>query len=86
MHIHTFVGRIYRSVMLKKDQERDKLTETNDQTASGRVRQSKTSMFNEDFRHFIFVVCQNFLVHSDSGLAHRLQEEECRIMNSLDYR
>lgn len=24
------------------------------------------------------LVCQNFLLHADSGLAHRLQQEECR--------
>ena len=34
-----------------------------------------------DNHHLIFLrlVCQNFLVHSDSGFAHRLQEEECKI-------
>ncbi|CAF0839706.1 unnamed protein product [Rotaria sordida] len=36
------------------------MTKTNDQTAPGHVKQ----------------ICQNFLLHSDSGLAHRLQQEE----------
>ncbi|CAF2607322.1 unnamed protein product [Rotaria sp. Silwood2] len=46
--------------MMKKDKEPDKMTKTNDQTSTGRVKQ----------------ICQRFLLHSDSGLAHRLQEEE----------
>jgi len=29
--------------MLQKDKERDKMTKTNDQTTSGRVKQSKTT-------------------------------------------
>lgn len=36
--------------------------------------------FNDQL-YFIFIVCQNFLTHADSGLAYRLQKEECRINN-----
>ncbi|CAF1111331.1 unnamed protein product [Rotaria sp. Silwood1] len=36
------------------------MTKTNEQTKTGHVKQ----------------ICQHFLLHSDSGLAHRLQEEE----------
>ncbi|CAF0957743.1 unnamed protein product [Adineta ricciae] len=48
-------------LVIKTDKERDRMTKINDQmTSSGRVKQ----------------ICQNFLLHADSGLAHRLQQEE----------
>jgi len=59
--VHTHFWWKNRSIdMSKKDKDRDKMTKINDQTTPGRVKQ----------------ICQNFLVHSDSGLAHRLQQEE----------
>ncbi|CAF1265137.1 unnamed protein product [Rotaria magnacalcarata] len=46
--------------MIKKEKELDMMSKTNDQTKPGHVKQ----------------ICQHFLTHADSGLAHRLQEEE----------
>ncbi len=49
---------------------------------SNKVKRTKNFNYHQ---YFVFIVCQNFLVHSDSGLAHRLQEEECRIDNYYNY-
>lgn len=34
--------------------------------------------FRSSCAFFLLIVCQDFLVHSDSGFAYRLQKEECR--------
>lgn len=45
---------------------------------SRQTKFDKRKSFSLNFRSVFFSsVCQNFLVHSDFGLAHRLQEEEC---------
>lgn len=64
MCVHTYVLLTGRNQsidhMSRRDNGRDRTTETSDQTTTGRVKQ----------------ICQQFLENSDSGLAHRLQEEE----------
>ncbi len=74
--------------MSKKDKERDQMTESNDQTKSGRVKQSKIKVQKLAIiiNIWVFIVCRNFLVHADSGLAHRLQAEECKINHYFNSR
>ena len=76
IHTHSFVDRL---IMLKKDTERAKITKTDDQGTPGRVKQSKSiGKISIIMLIFLLIVCQDFLVHSDSGFAYRLQKEECR--------
>lgn len=57
--------------MSRGDRERDR-------TTTGRVKQSKTQTIERWFTYCFIEVCQRFSEHSDSSLAYRLQEEECR--------
>ena len=64
------------------------MTTADDPAGSGRVKQSKfrsiidTSHWHK-YADVRLLVRQQFLEHSDFGLANRLQEEECELIYSL---